>query len=312
MHFLLIIALAVQVGASLRLPSEKPKRLPLQKKRVILKSPTSYAKRLLRIDQKTGEEIYYDPRPQVTLLDAKSGKYAFEWIGYDGRKKAVIYQRPDAIDAVVISSVSKTTSGEYLYVYNVQNLASSGQHLSGFAVQNFASDVNPTKIGEYVGRMSNNKELRDGNWIYFSITTFQPKIVPAREMEFKLVSSAPPGLVECRIHGGVMRMIGVGEDMPQELENVLPGYEIWPSGYTIGPIGNLKTLSPAERAKYVLQQLPRFKELGWMTADAFRWYQQNLNRIDLATISQHAEQDLGAGNITNEVLLMIQGIRQQP
>jgi len=65
--------------------------------------------------------------------------------------------------------------------------------------------------------------------------------------------------------------------------------------FTIVPVGDLKTLSASERAKYVLQQLPRFKQLGWMTADALHWYQQNLNRIDLATVSHRAEQDLGQG-----------------
>lgn len=49
-----------------------------------------------------------------------------------------------------------------------------------------------------------------------------------------------------------------------------------------------------------------------MTADALQWYQQNLSRIDLATVSHRADRDLGAGYITNEVRLMIQGIRQQP
>lgn len=128
----------------------------------------------------------------------------------------------------------------------------------------------------------------------------------------KILVSLPPGLVECRVAGGPRGMKGVGEDMPQELENILPGYEAWPSGFTIGPIDNLKTLSPTERANYLLKLLPKFKELGWMTADALHWYQQNLNRIDLAIVSHRADQDLGAGYITNEVHLMIQGIRQQP
>jgi len=309
MWILMFLILIVQVEHAVRPLYQKTQRLPFQKKQITFKSPTVYAKRLLRYDEKTGEPVYYDPKPQVVLLDAKSGKYAFKWIGYDGTQKTVIFQRADAIDALISASVSKGSSGQYLYSYRIQNLASSGEHLSGFAVQNSASDVTPIKIGEYVGRMSNSKELRDGNWIYFSITTLQPQIVPGKEIEFRLESLAPPGLVECRIHGGELGIKGVGEDMPQELENVLPGYRDWPSGFTIGPIDNLKTLPPAERANYLLKLLPKFKELGWITADAFQWYQQNLNHIDLATISRRAEQDFGAGNITNEVLVMIQGIR---
>lgn len=312
MLLLILLVLFIQMASAQGQSSEKARRLPFQKKHIEFKAPTNYAKRILLYDSKTGEPVYYDPRPRIVLLDAKSGKYAFKWIGYDSKEKVVIFQRADAIDAVITASVSKTTSGQYLYIYNIQNLSSSGEHLSGFAVQTFSSAVKPEPIGGgYVGQMSKNREMKEGNWIYFGSSNFKSIVTPGRSIELRLMSPAPPGLVECRIHGGELGMKGVGEDMPQELENVLPGYSDWPSGYTIGPIDNLKTLSPADRANYLLKLLPKFKELGWMTADAFRWYQQSLNRIDLATISQRAEQDLGAGNITNEVLLMIQGIRQQ-
>jgi hypothetical protein len=158
--------------------------------------------------------------------------------------------------------------------------------------------------------MSKNREMKEGNWIYFGTSNFKDTITPGRNIELALESLAPPGLVECRAHGGVMMMIGVDEDMPQELENVLPGYEAWPSGYTIGPIDNLKTLSQVERASYLLKLLPRFKELGWISADALRWYQQSLSRNDLVALSQRAEQDLREGNMTTEVFAMIQSMRQ--
>jgi hypothetical protein len=310
MRFLLLLVIVAQTLTATPTPSQKTRRLALQKRTIILKAPRSYANRILRLDSRTGNPVEYDPRPRVVLLDVKSGKYAFKWIGYDGNEKTVIYQRPDAFDATVSGSVSKTPSGTYLYTYAIQNLASSGQNLSGFAVQHFASDVKPQSIGNgYVGEMSKNREMKEGNWIYFGTSNFKDAVTPGRNIELALESLAPPGLVECRAHGGVMMMIGVDEDMPQELENVLPGYEAWPRGYTIGPVENLKALSPAERANYLLKLLPKFNELGWMTADALHWYQQNLNRIDLGTISKRAGQDLGAGNITNEVLVMIQGIR---
>ena len=312
---LIILATTLATGRQ-RSPIEKMKRLPLQKKQIALESPREYLRRVLRVDPKSGEEILYDPKPRVELLDAKAGKYSLKWIGYDGKEKVVVYQRPDAIDAIVSAFVVKTSTGQYVYEYTIQNLITSGEHLAGFEVQTFSSDITPSKLPTntdniFVGEMSVTiPEFKEGKWLHFATLPPRPRVNPGQSITFKLTSSSPPGLVMCRVDGGDFVMKGVGEEMPQELEDALPNrYRALPSGYTIGPIDKLKSLSPAERAKYVLQQLPRFKELGWMTADAFRWYQQNLNRIDLATISQRAEQDLGAGNITNEVLLIIQGIR---
>jgi len=310
MWFLLILAFIVQ-GLGLQQPaSSTVKRLPLQKKKIVLKSPTSYAKRILRVDEKTGEPVEYDPKPRVMLLDAKSGKYALKWIGYDGQEKTVVYQRPDAIDAVVSASVSRNAAGKYLYTYIVHNLASSGEQLGGFAVQNFTSDLKPLQISDvYVGPMSKNSEMMEGNWIRFGIfTTFTPPVNPGTRMEFRIESSAPPGMVECRINGGALGMKGVGEDMPQELENVLPGYEAWPSGYTIGPVDNLLTLSTTERKNYLVKLLPKFKELGWITTDTLRWYQQNVTRDELGEVYNRVGRDFSEGSITSEVVAMIRAI----
>src|SRR3989442_5360911 len=164
-------------------------RLPFKKKRITLKSPATYEKRILRYDSKTGQPIYYDPKPTVVPLDVKSGKYGLRWIGYDGREKTIVYQRPDAIDAEISASVSRTAEGQYIYVYSIKNLPSSGQHLSGFALQAFAADVRPIPIGNgYVGRMSNNEEMRDGNWIYFGTSNFGTAIGPGRNVELRLIS----------------------------------------------------------------------------------------------------------------------------
>ena len=102
-------------------------------------------------------------------------------------------------------------------------------------------------------------------------------------------------------------MIGTGEDIPGELENILPSYQAWPSGYTIGPIERLKTLSKAERAKYVLELLPQFQKLGWMTATARQRYEKILRRDDLDGAYKRAQQDLKAGTITTEILNVNQG-----
>jgi hypothetical protein len=281
-------------------------RLPFQKKRIVLKSPATYEKRIIRYDSKTGEPIYYDPKPRVVPLDVKSGKYGLRWIGYDGREKTIVYQRPDAIDAEISASVSRAATGQYIYVYNIKNLRSSGEHLSGFALQTFAANLRPIAIGDgYVGRMSNNQEMRDGNWVYFGTSNFGSTIGPGRNVELKLLSPSPPGLVECRITGGAVKMIGVGEEPPQELENVLPGYKIWPSGYTIGPVDYLKSFSPIEQAKYLLERLPQFQKLGWMTANVRGWYEQNLTGSNYERLLARANQDLRAGKVTTEFFDMI-------
>ena len=106
-------------------------------------------------------------------------------------------------------------------------------------------------------------------------------------------------------------MDGVGEHMPQELENALPyRYGALPSGYTIGPLNNVKALSAVERANYLLKLLPKFKELGWITADALRWYQQTLSGDDLGVVYERTQQDLKEGNITTEVFAMMQAIKE--
>lgn len=311
MWFLLLPMLIMQAAGVMQLPPAKSHRLPLQKKPLVLRSPIEYAKRIHHIDEKTGKPVEYDPKPRVKLLDAKSGRYALQWIGYDGKEKTILYQRPDAIDAVVTAEVSRTPSGQYLYVYSIQNLASSGQHLSGFVVQNFASDVMPAKTtGIHVGQMSKNREMKEGNWVRFGIfPDYTPVISPGRSIEFRLSAASPPGLVECRIHGGTLGMKGVGEEPPQELENVLPGYEAWPRGYTIGPVAHLTQLSQAERAQYILRLLPQFQKLGWMSTETVLEYQQSLSRSDLESAYQRAARDLKADRITTEVFAIIEGAR---
>jgi hypothetical protein len=304
-----VILIAITPGAQHPMP-HKTSRLPFQKRQLVFKSPTQYEKRLLRIDKNTGESVYYDPRPRVELLDARSGRYSFKWIGYDGSEKTVIFQRADAIDAVISATVVKNLSGQYVYTYSIKNLPSSGVHLSGFALQTFTSDLHPVKLGSgYVGRMSKNKEMKEGDWIYFGSSNFDRSVTPGQSIELKLFSSSPPGLVECRIHGGDLGMKGVGEDMPQELENVLPSYQDWPSSYTIGPIDKLKTVSPAERAKYILKLLPQFQTSGWMTQSSLQWYEQTLNRNDFEALYKRAGQDLKAGTITSEVFSIIEAMR---
>ena len=285
-------------------------RLPFQKQTIVLRSPTTYEKRILHYDAKTGQPVYYDPKPAIVPLEVRSGKYGLRWIGYDGKVKTIIYQRHDAIDAVVSASVSKIASGRYLYTYRILNLPSSGQHLSIFALQTFASDVKPISGGDgYLGQFSGIREMTEGNWIGFGSTNLDEAVTPGRSMELRVVSSAPPGLVECRIAGGRFGMKGVGEEPPEELQAALPGYEAWPKGYTIGPTDYLKPLSSTERVKYLAERLPRFRKLRWMTTAALGWYARTLRSNNLDEVFKRADRDLKAGNITSEVFDLIQAMK---
>ena len=107
MKILLLLILMVQLAGALSPPAQKARRLPLQKKEIALESPTNYVHRIIGYDPKTNEPVYYDPKPRVTLLDAKSGKYGLRWIGYDGKEKTIVYQRPDALEVIVSATVSK-------------------------------------------------------------------------------------------------------------------------------------------------------------------------------------------------------------
>ncbi len=339
-QLLLCLSLVMQVACAASTQSQKVQRLPLQKNRIVLNSPTQYEHREVRTDPQTGKPVTYDPKPRVELVDAGTGRYVFKWIGYDGKEKIVEYQRMDAIDIVVAASVSKTPEGEYLYSYTVKNLLSSGTYLSTFTLQNFASDVRPVEVngkstniadirilklfreappddksrniaGMIIGEMSEQIYLfREGNWIAFGVLeSFTPAVVPGQELELRLTSSAPPGIVGCRVAGGQLTLKGAGEHMPTELENVMSGYEEMPWGYTIGPIDNLKTLSPIDRTNYVFDRLPQFEQLGWMTADARKWYEKNIKRKSLEGLIDRAEQDLKAERITSEVFGLIQFLK---
>jgi hypothetical protein len=308
---LVLTALLLSFAGGAQPPAtQKAQRIPLQKKPIIFKSPTEYAQRFLGNDPKTGQGKYYDPKPQVKPVNEKSGLYALNWIGYDGRVKTIIYQRPDAIDATVSADVSKIPSGKYLYVYSIKNLPSSGEYLKIFALQTFTSDAKPHKSGNfYIGAMSLNNVMQEGNWIGFGIISNIELIAnPGKTVEFKLESHNPPGVVECRVAGGNQGMKGVGEEMPTELENLLPRYEAWPSGYTIGPIDKLRAISRQEKIDYLLKVISTFKQQGWITSQVSLSYEQLLRRNDLQGITKRSANDLRAASITSEVVAIIEAM----
>ena len=138
----------------------------------------------------------------------------------------------------------------------------------------------------------------------------RPKVEAGKSIEFSLVSSALPGIVECRASGGDITLKGVGEHMPSELESAMPGYEELASCYTIGPVDRLLTLSKPEKAKYILENLPKFQEAGWMSPGTVAIYKSILEKEDLAGALQQAQKDLKNEFITGEVFYIIEGLNR--
>ncbi|MGI8642454.1 MAG: hypothetical protein ACR2MG_21200 [Pyrinomonadaceae bacterium] len=311
MRYLIIGILFLQIACSSSAQERqvKAERKPFQKSSVEIKSPTTYSKR----ETEKGE---YDPRPRVVLIDEKAGKYELRWIGYDGKQKIVKYQRNDALDALVEARIEKTSEGKFVYKYLIKNLPTSPAYLSGFTVQTLASDVKdeaPLVVNDiFIGNMAKFiPDFSDGTWRYFSpLGEKLPKVEAGKSIEFSLVSSALPGIVGCRATGGDLTLKGVGEHMPSELERAMPGYEEEAKGYTIGPIDRLATLNKSERAKYILENLPKFQESGWMSEGTAKIYESILKREDLAGAFKQAKKDLENEFITGEVYYIIEGLNQ--
>jgi len=288
----------------------KVQRRPLEKQHREYKTPGNYEQRDLGYDPKTGKMITYDHKPRVELLDEKAGKYAFKWIGYDGKEKTVIFQRRDVIDVVVSAAVSKTPGGRYLYNYELHNLPTSPTYLKRFIVQNFAADAEPDRSGAFLpGVMSNAiEQFKEGHWISFTDVSDEVQIEPGQTVRIQLVSSAPPGLVQCQATAETT-LEGADEHMPSVLENLLPGYKEFPTGYTVGPVDNLKTFSAEEKIKYLLEKLPQFRKLGWMTDEAVARYEQQLKNNDLQSLTRQMEQDLKSEQLTGEVFAVIEAMK---
>lgn len=315
----------------------KIKRQPLQKTAPSLKQPAVYEK---RIRVMSGKPVTYDPKPRVRAVDEKTGRYELRWIGYDGQEKVIAYQRPDAIDVVVSGSVEKASDENYIYSYVIDILPSSATYLYSFALQNFSDDTRPVEINGkpttladlrvlknfsqmrdddkpknfettlVIGEMSNLiSRYKDGNWIAFgTLPDFEPDVAPGRKLRLRIVSRAEPGLVECTATGGSRTMKGVGEHMPSELEDVLPGYEALPFGNTVGPVANLNSFSQSQRIEYLLDKMAQFERLGWTTPSARAWYEKNL-RSNLVSAQRQAQEDLSSEQISSEVFAMIAAIK---
>lgn len=338
---ILLVGLLTSSVYSLQLHAQSvAQRKPLEKHRRDFKSPIDYELRDRGYNPKTGKPITYDYKPRIELVDEKSGKYAFKWIGFDGKQKTVIYQRADTVDVIVSASVTRTADGFYLYTYKIENLPSSGAYLSRFIVQNFAADAKPVEVSGktpncrdlvlldsfrnlpcetskmnledlfFIGQMSKMiEQFKEGSWINFSPLAASERYDPGHNLEVKIVSKAAPGLVKCQAVGGERTMKGAGEHMPSVLEDLLPGYEDFPKGYTIGPVGNISMLSNAERTKYLLDELPQFNKSGWITDDVMQKYVEQLKAGNLDSVLGNIQNDLKSEAITTEVFGIVHAMR---
>jgi len=311
----LILIIIFFVASVTNTSAQQLRRIPLQKplKHIKLKSPTTWEKRSRGIDPRTKKEIFYDPKPRIEMADATACKYNFKWIGYDGKEKVMSYQRPDCIDVVIVASVSKSVSG-YQYEYTVQNLKTSGAYLQGFTVQNFSADISPKRRPSnvnnvFIGDMSPGIWGDSGNWIRFAPLPPHPKVQPGQTVNFRLYSSAPPGLVECRADGGSSVTEGVGEDSPPELQGLSNYYGAWPRGFTIGPVDEIKTMSQQQKTAYLLKILPECQRQGWITMRVSTAYQQALQGGNLEAVQSRLARDLKANSITTEVFAIFEGFK---
>jgi hypothetical protein len=298
----LIILSALPFGCSTAQRAQgTAQRKPLEKQRREYQTPTQYEPREYGYDQKSGKPLTCDYKPRVELLDDKLGKYAFKWLGYDRKEKSVIFQRGDVLDVIASASVSKESGNQYLYTYTVENLPTSATYLKRFVVQNFASDVVP-KQGPFMAfKMSKAISVfKDGNWLSFDDVSDGVQINPGQKVQIELRSSAPPGVVQCK--ASIQTVIeGGGEEMPSALENLLPGYEDFPTGRTLGPVDSLKTLSSQDRLKYLLEKLPELRAAGWITDEAARRYEKQMNVRHGKVLLDQLDDDLRTGQITSEV-----------
>ena len=311
-YLLLIATLASQIACSSFAQQKqidanqiKAERKPFQKRNLVLKSPENYVKRELE----NGKE--YDHKPTVKLVDEKNGIYEFSWIGYDRKKKIVKYQREDAIEAVVEARVEKSTDDKLTYKYLIKNLPTSPTYLHRFVVQTITSDAKPIKmVNVFEGQMGNNiPEYKEGSWKVFSLNSevFPPRVVPGKDIEFSFVSSALPGIVGCRASAGLGYTIGLGEEMPSILDSMVP-FDLSAKGFTIGPIDKLAAMNKPERAKYVLENLGKFQEAGWLSFGSAEIYRSLLERDDLDGALVQAKKDLEKEFITSEVFHIIEGL----
>ena len=94
--------------------------------------------------------------------------------------------------------------------------------------------------------------------------------------------------------------------MPEVFSAHLPGYEIWPRGWTIGPDSRLTNLSRNGRVKYLQEHLPEMLRFGWIEdQQMMRGYVDNLKPEKISDVRSRAQEDFNRQQITSEVLALV-------
>jgi len=154
-------------------------------------------------------------------------------------------------------------------------------------------------------------QFSEGVWRNFSwLAETKPRINPGSNIEFEMISIGQPGLVQCKATAGEITLKGVGEHMPSELEMAMPGFDELASCLTIGPDERLSKMTTDERTKYLLDNLQKFVEAGWMAGETPKIYESILKRNDLAGAFEQAKKDFELGYITSEVFHIIEGLNK--
>jgi hypothetical protein len=100
----------------------------------------------------------------------------------------------------------------------------------------------------------------------------------------------------------------VGEEMPAELAALLPGYDSWPYGHTVGPDARVAALTLAQRSARLLEWLPEMEREGWMTVERRKYYETVVRTKGFGALATDIDTDLGAGRITTEVRSIVLGL----
>jgi hypothetical protein len=313
-EILLLLALCFPlclVACSSQQAQTRVQRQPMEKQAPReYKTPEHYEPRVSGTDPKTGQPITYDHKPRVEVVDARAGRYAFKWIGFDGSEKTATFYRTDAVDVLVSASVLKLLPDQYQYSYEVKNLPSSGTWLKRFIVQTFTAELKQAFGGQFSsGFMSQDiKAYSVGKWIDFADASDHIHINPGQSVMIQFTSPGPPGLVECRA-GAESEIEGADEEMPNDIAPLLNAYGEYLRGWTVGPVDELKSLSTTEKARYLLDKLPQFRKLGWITDEAFSRYDKRLKNGDLNAVFAQIDQDLKSDQIATEVFAIIQAMK---
>ena len=259
-----------------------------------------------------GELRVVDSQRQAPIraIDLRAGIYELRWVGRDGAEKSVTYQRPDAIDVAVEARVA-WFRGRFEYSYTSRNMASSAETLAGVVIQTLADHVEPLASADtYVGRMR-VPLFTPGIWLRFARRSDSgDPVSPGRSFEFRLISAAPPGLVKCAAHGGPLTIAGVGEDIPAELVALLPGDGAWPTGYTVGPVDRLTSMSDAERAIQFLAWTPELvkQRVGYTPASSDGYRSILVADPRMSTLRGEIQRDEAVGLVTSEVAALAIGL----